>query len=50
MCTDDPVRSVLKIEPEHFEEFIEQLEAGHPFVLTDGTRRIELIRKSERIQ
>ena len=45
-----PPTSALKLEPQHFEEFAEQLAAGHPFVLTDGERRIELIPKPESVQ
>ena len=42
--------SALLLEPQHFEEFAEQLAAGLPFVLTDGERRIELIPKPEPVQ
>jgi hypothetical protein len=49
MMNDKP-KSALRLEPQHFEEFAEQLAQGLPFVLTDGTRRIELVPNKERVQ
>jgi hypothetical protein len=45
-----PEVSALLLEPQHFEEFAEQIEAGLPFILTDGDRCIELVPKPEPVQ
>lgn len=44
-----PPVSALLLEPQHYDEFAEQLAAGLPFVLTDGERRIELEPRKERV-
>jgi len=33
---------VLCIPAEHIDRFLAQMEAGYPFVLTDGARRVEI--------